>query len=457
MRLTNKVRFYPGHLERDAFWGASDCSNLIWNKGIQEHRDDPYISGYELEALIPELKQEFIELNIPCSQVLQKANKKLSEAYSSYDALLKKGDENAKPPGFRSRSRFFTLEYPQRNTSFRIEGRVLKLSHGIKRGETIDIILPDGNYDDIKTVKICFKFGKWYACLTYDYPEPPLNSKGHNIYFDTGSKTALTGIKSTGEFVEYDLKPLRDMNKSTLEKIDDLQSRKSRLQRGSKQYRRVYAQIQNLYGKLDTRTNLYLHTMSKMILKDHPDVKAFYFGDWDKRKTLADTGSVAADHAINRAVQNNLPLRKFISFIKYKGQKRGQLVDDMNEKGSTGTCIMCGHYTRHDPSKRMFECEKCHFSYSRDHHSCLNFVKKREPALWQRLLEGNFIPCLHNSNTARSGTALTNGLIQEPIEGQLMSSKRMVLAPFSCKPHRVRLGLYPSTGSSPRKIGLLPL
>jgi transposase len=130
-------------------------------------------------------------------------------------------------------------------------------------------------------------------------------------------------------------------------------------------------------------------------------------GNWDKRKTLAATGMKFVNKTINRAVQNNNPLGKLIEILSYKAKMRGQMVEKFDERGTTRTCSKCDfvHVNGVSPGTRTFVCENCNYTFQRDHHSCLNFIKRFEPALWLRLPD------------------LLSG-----------SSSRLELAPFSFKP-----------------------
>ena len=138
-------------------------------------------------------------------------------------------------------------------------------------------------------------------------------------------------------------------------------------------------------------------------------LKLFRVGDWDKRETLADTGIPFVNKRINRAVQNNNPLGKLIEILTYKAKMLGQEVNKFDERGTSRTCSKCDyvHKNGYSPAKRTFVCESCGFTYARDHHSCLNFIKKFESALWLRLV----------------------GLLPT-------RSLRVELAPFSFKPQR---------------------
>lgn len=288
----------------------------------------------------------------------------------------------------------------------------LRLSYGKSPKDWIELSIPTAGYDTVKTVKIGQDktSKKYYAYLAYEIKEEPLKKDGHALYFDPGCKTSLTGIKTTGEFFEYDFNPLRKLNISTYQLIDILRSRRDIKQNcNSPAYRRLTKRITALFSKINTRTKTYLHKLANKIIKQHPEVKTFKVGDWDKHKTLADTGINFVNKTINRAVQNNNPLGKLIEILSYKAKLRGQAVEKFDKRGTTRICSKCDfiHKNGISPNKIMFVCEKCNYTFQRDHHSCLNFVKRFEPALWLRLPD------------------LLSG-----------SSSRLELAPFSFKPQR---------------------
>jgi transposase len=70
-----------------------------------------------------------------------------------------------------------------------------------------------------------------------------------------------------------------------------------------------------------------------------------------------------------------------------KGIQRGQKVERFDERGTTRTCVCCNYVHKDgiDPKIRVFKCQRCSFALSRDHHSCLNIVKRLDSVLWQRL------------------------------------------------------------------------
>lgn len=394
MHLTKKIQINPSSEAMKKLRSVSAMCTDIYNAALEQRRDKRSwgkVNVFSQNRELVAIKKEFPEYKAPSSQLLQGVFFSLDRAYKMFFSKHKKGDKEVRPPKFRSRKYFFTQEFPQKKTSFdlSVSGK-LRLAYGKSRKDWIEIDVPDLGYDTVKTVKISQDkiSKKFFACMTYEIADVPQKTSGPVIYFDPGCKTSLTGIKTTGQFFEYDLNPLRKINRSTYQLIDELKSRRDKKKnRDSNAFRRLNKRITLLFRKIETRSKAYLSTLAKSILEEHPDVKTFKIGDWDKRKTLADTGKPFVNKTINRAVQNNNPLGKLIDILSYKAEMRGQKVEKFDERGTTRTCSQCDfvHKNGISPSKRTFVCENCNFTFARDHHSCLNFVKRYEPALWLRL------------------------------------------------------------------------
>lgn len=420
MILTRTVYLDVARETASTLWYISRCCTRTWNAMIEDRQAAfaaSRITGYLTQkALLPGMKTKDERLKDPSSQVMQEVVKEVDGGYKSFRAKRKNGDIDARPPGFRSSRNFFTHHYPQRGNSFEIENNQLLLAFGHKRGGRLVLDLPEGKYEKVKTVKVGFDdmAGKFVAWMTEEVEDAAPKTDGYWIYFDPGCKTTLTGVTSGGKLVEYDINPLRKMNMSTYRLLDKLMSRRDKKVKFSAVWRRLNKRVKSLWRKIAGRTKTYLHSLANQILTFHPNAIGFKIGDWKKQQTLADTGNNFVNRAINRAVQNNNPVRKLVEMLSYKAKLRtGQCVDEFDESGSTRTCVACDfvHKDGIDPEKRIFVCDDCGFTYPRDFHSCLNFLKQFEPAVW-------------------------HGLREQLPQSLPIRSRSTTLAPFSLKPQR---------------------
>ncbi|MFQ5858918.1 MAG: hypothetical protein ACE5LU_25240, partial [Anaerolineae bacterium] len=160
MILTNKVCLRPSADTISTLWYISRCCNRAWNRFIEQRRE-AYAAGrritkYDQKKRLPTFKREDERFRDPSSQTLQEVTFTVDDAYESFFAKRKNGDEDARPPGFRSSRRFFTQRYPQRGTSFEIEDGRLGLAFGCGRDDWLWVDLPEGNYDDVTTCRISY-------------------------------------------------------------------------------------------------------------------------------------------------------------------------------------------------------------------------------------------------------------------------------------------------------------
>ena len=410
MYLTERIKIAPPPDALAKLWEVSARSCEVWNLLNQERREAKV--GYlRQKKFLPLLKRAQPEYQVPSSQVLQEVVKSLQGAWASFFTKRKHGDPGVRPPGFKSRTRFFTQKYPQARTAFQVAEGTLRLAYGQVPGDWIVISLPPLKADPstYKTVTISYDEVQhvWYASFTREVPLPAPVQGAQVLVFDPGCKTALMGLRSDRTVWEYDLTPLRTLNLNHYHLIDRLTSARDTKVKGSRLHRRFRKKVKRLYRKLNTQTKQYLHKLANQILADHPDVARFQIGDWDKRATLADTGSPFVNHRINRTVQNANPLQRLVGYLSYKAALQGKEVTKVDEEGTTRTCSDCHHVIAGGlpPSVRTFRCPACGFTTGRDLNSTLNLMARFHPAVWHGL-RGAPVPLrsARRAYSARSGT-----------------------------------------------------
>ncbi|MDQ3230487.1 MAG: transposase, partial [Pseudobdellovibrionaceae bacterium] len=377
MHLTLKLKIMPDWEAQKRLWEVSHRCSELWNACLEQRKDTKAwgkVNVFSQKKELPELKKLCPEFKVPSSQVLQNVVFDLDASYKMFFTKRNQGDKKAGQPGFKSRRYFYTQEYSQPKTSFTLEEGILRLSYGRIPKDWISLPMPEHSWAVMGTAKVV-KIGfdrlsqGWFLCLSHEIEEERPRQSGHIVLFDPGCKTALAGIKTDGSFWEYDLSPLRKINMDTYKLIDELKSKLDLMKsKTSMAVRRLRKRIKKLFRKIGTRSKTYLHTLANQILLDHVDVKEFKIGNWDKRETLADTGSAFVNRRINRAVQNNNPQQKLIDILHYKAQRLGQRLQKVDERGTTRTCSQCDHKLKDGlkPEIRKFSCPECGFEFPRD-------------------------------------------------------------------------------------------
>ncbi len=253
MDLTCKIQIKPSYDAIQKLWLVSGLCTEFWN-GMVTERKNYHLYGktnkYEQKKDLPKIKKILPEFKIPSSQVLQEIVFDLDRSNQMFFTKRKQGDKNVRPPKFKSKKYFYTQTYSQPENSFKIEDGKLKLAFGKGKKDWIEIEALHIKVEKPKTVKVKYdELGKkWYALFSYEVKEADSLAWGHKIYFDPGCKTALTGIKTTGEFVAYSFSPLRKINMSTYKLMDTLKSRRDKIKnRNSKAWRRRNKRIRVLF------------------------------------------------------------------------------------------------------------------------------------------------------------------------------------------------------------------
>ena len=396
MNLAKKIKIDIPSNVLDSLWFVSDLCTDLWNGSLEQktYRRDKNRHLYEQKRDIPYIKELVPEYKIPSSQIIQNVIISLHEGFDSFFAKRAKGDFLANPPKFKSKKYFYTQKYSQYGTSFVVENNILKLAYGKSKKDWLEIPLPKEvellNNFKTATIKKEKNKDKYYVSFSYIYDEKPYIPNDKTVYFDPGSITALTGINQNGKIFEYSISDLRKKNMETYLYIDKLKSKLKKKTKNSSRYNHINKKIDRGFKKINTRTKMTLSSVANRIIADNKSANQFKIGKWTTPQTISKTENKIKDKRINRAMQNNNPLSKLINILSYKAKMIGKEVSKFDERGTTKTCAMCGkkHKKGIDPSKRTFKCEnkKCQFEYPRDGHSCLNFVRIYEPALWQSLV-----------------------------------------------------------------------
>ena len=111
MTLTHKVRINPSPVVQAILWYISYICVEIWNYCVEQQRNNPELSVYDLKRELPRLKRDRPEFKKPASQLLQYVIFALYRSLKMAATKNRQGDTKAKPPQLKRPERFFTQEY----------------------------------------------------------------------------------------------------------------------------------------------------------------------------------------------------------------------------------------------------------------------------------------------------------------------------------------------------------
>ncbi|MBF7082474.1 transposase [Desulfallas sp. Bu1-1] len=402
MLMTEKVLLDPTPEQRNWLWHMSRVATLLYNIALEQrkghwlryHGTKPGINYEHQNGQLVELKKEFPFFLCLYSLVAQEALRLLQKDFNSFFGRLKNQKKNgedvtARPPRFKSSKYFFTLCYIQ--SGFALEDGKLVLSGGMephtdkkgrvkhrRRRETISIAgyrkLPDKVHS--LTITHDRKTGNFYASLVYE--AEPLKYEAVRplkvAAFDPGVKTFLTGADNSGRIIVFD-----SLVKRTTRyfdgQIDKVKSMRDRCKKGSRRHNMLNDVLDSLYRRRSAQVDDELHAIAKLLAEGEWDVVGV--GNPDKLGMVSDAPDKGkGNQAINRAVQNNWPLKKENKFLDYKLEYRGKLFLPLDEKYSSQECNSCGHRMKLDPSVRVYRCPKCGMVMDRDENSSVNLLNR---------------------------------------------------------------------------------
>ena len=236
MQLTQKIRIFPNMEQQTLLWILSEKCRLIYNFALSERRE-AYSNGikgityYKQQNDLPKIKKKYPEYVWVYSHALQYTLRMLNAEYSSFFALHKKGDKDARPPHFKPKDMFSALVF--NHGGFKIADGYISISHKHPSSTPLKFRIPEKfKFDDVVQVNLNMQDGDFYAAITYERKEKEYVDNGIYQAFDLGV-IKHTAVNSKGKFIDF--KNERP-DKYWVGSITDVQRRLSHCRRGSHRY-----------------------------------------------------------------------------------------------------------------------------------------------------------------------------------------------------------------------------
>lgn len=309
----------------------------------------------------------FPQSQIVFSQTLQTVADDLDKAFQAFFRRAKAGEKPGYPR-FKGRNRFHSFAFKQFGVGAKLDGRRLKL-FGIGR---VRVRWHREIVGKIKTVRIIYKAGRWYACFTCEVEDkPPLPKTGRDIGIDVNVENLLT--TSDGERVENPKfyaegqAKLRTLQRSLVRKKKDGKNRRKALLQVQRQHEHVKNQRRDFAHKLSFRLvkncdRIALEDLRiQNMVRNHPLSKSILDAGWGLFKQLLTSKAVDA----------------------------GREVVFVDPAYTSKCCSNCGAIFEHlTLSDRWVNCA-CGLSLARDHNAAINILNK---AGWDAPVVTNVVP-----------------------------------------------------------------
>jgi len=352
MTTTYKFRLYPKKEQQDKLDLSLEVCRQTYNhllSGLDER-----FTKNELQNYLLDLKVVFPKMNNIHSKVLQMENQRLFGNLSSLSQLKKKGKKVGRLR-FKGKNWFKTFTYNQSGfklTPIKNKKGLLFLS---KIGD-IPIKLHRQVEGNIKSITMKKSLGKWYASIVTDGVIKRECGTGQ-IGIDMGIMNYI--YDSNGKSYEN---PKHFDNYHQDLKI--AQQSLSRKVKGSNSRKKARLQVAKIHERIANARNDFIHKLTTKLVKENKFIAI---------EKLNIKNLIGISYNAKNIV--DCSWGKLSTYLHYKAENAGCVVQDVDPAYTTRDCSFCG--TRNNKlelSQRKFVCKKCNTELPRDYNSALNIL-----------------------------------------------------------------------------------
>ena len=361
MKLAHKFRLYPTKTQQEKLSQHFGANRWIYNYFIEyswnqykETKRTP--SHFDMNNILPKLKQENVWLKEVQAQSLQNTLKNLRSAFVR--VMRKQGG----PPKYKSRFNRQSVGYPQNCKIENSKIYIPKIGWIKFRG------LPEHAEYNTRTVTVSLnKDGKYYASFGYEKNTHKQKQTNNIVGIDLGINTLVT--TSDGEKIDgKDIVNNYDIQEQQLElKIKELNKKLSRQQKGSNRRRKTREKLAETYAKLARLRNDMLHKLTNKTIKKYDviSIEDLHVRGMLKHKKLA-----SKIHKANWG--------EFRRQLTYKTELYGKTIIVIDRfYPSSKTCSDCGHiYKELKLGEEEWTCNECGVVHDRDINAALNIRER---------------------------------------------------------------------------------
>lgn len=367
MNLSFKYRLYPNKIQSEAIDNNLRLLRNLYNSALEERisyykKYKKSRSKYDQYNCLSEIRSSNPEYKNLYSQSLQGCLSQIDSAYNNFFRKIKNKSVAPGFPRFKNETRFRSIIFPQCNLK---SGGVKLLDkkiiiHNIPG--TIRIELHRPILGKCKQVKILKQSDKYYMiAVCTDILPNPLSKTNKTIAIDLGISNFITTDDGTT------FSHPKPYNKLKV-KLSLKNSKLSKKKRGSNNSKRLRKTINKQYEKISNIREDFQHKLSKKIISENDIIIIEKLNI----KSMLEAKGFEVD-------KNNITDASWGSFatkLKYKAERAGRLVIEVNPRNTSKTCSKCGKVKEKLSLKdRIYHCEACGFTLDRDHNAALNIKR----------------------------------------------------------------------------------
>lgn len=369
---TFKYRLYPTPAQEKGMLNTLDVCRNFSNMCLEDRKlayqsEGRSVTRSEQEKMAICYRQTFPQAKTVFSQTLQTVADDVDKAFKAFFRRVKAGEKPGYPR-FKGRQRFHSFAFKQFGVGAKLDGRRLKL-FGIGR---VAVRWHRPIEGTIKTVRIVYKAGQWFACFTCDVPDKPaLPKTGRAIGIDVGVASLIT--TSDGEKVDHP-----QFYRNGQKKLRILQRSLARKKKGSTNRRKALLQVQRQHEHIKNQRADFAHKLTTALVREYDLIAC---------EDLKIRNMVRNRHLSKSILDAGWGI--FKQLLTNKAVDAGRQVVFVDPAYTSRGCSKCGAlFQDFDLSTRWVECA-CGLSLDRDHNAAMNILNR---AGWDTSVQRNVAP-----------------------------------------------------------------
>jgi putative transposase len=354
-----KFRMYPNKQQEELIRKHIGCCRYIYNHSLSKkieayETEGKSLSQYDLNKLIPKLKEEFEWLKEINSQSLQQANNHLDCAFKKF-FREKKGF-----PNFKSRKnpvQSFTVPqhykvcFEENKVIFPKIGKVKTKLHRKFKG-------------DCKSATVSrTSTGKYFVSVLVEDGKDLPKKKRFGVNNAVGIDVGLThfAVLSTGEKIDNP-----KFLKKGLSRLNHFQRQASRKQKGSSNQKKAYWKVALMHEKIGNQRRDFLHKLTHRIVGENQAIAI---------ESLNVKG-MASNHCLAQGIYD-VSWSEFFRQLEYKSEWMGKTKIEIGRfEPSSKLCNVCGEINHNlTLADREWTCSNCRTHHDRDENAAINIKK----------------------------------------------------------------------------------
>jgi putative transposase len=354
-----KYRIYPTKEQEESFFQHFGACRFVYNWALENkiksyEQNGKSVSRFTLNKMMTELKEEHTWLKNVNSQSLQGATLSLETAFTKFFREKKgfpKFKSKKNPVQSFSVPQFYEVDFDKNKVKLPKIGWIKTKLHrkfkGIEKTATLSRT-PTGKY--------------YISILVDDEQETPVKSLFNEkvtVGIDIGIKDFA--ILSNGEKIDNP-----KYLKTSIQRLNVLQRRMSRKQKGSKNRAKARNAVSKLHERISNQRNDFQHKLSSKLIGENQALAL---------ETLNVSGMLK-NHCLALHIAD-ASWNSFVTKLEYKAEWFGKTILRIGRfEPSTKICNVCGYYNKNlTLADREWQCPDCKTNHDRDINAAINIKK----------------------------------------------------------------------------------